>query len=42
MTRAVGALASRLAAGFVALDEGAPQETIERWQLAQELSTTST
>jgi len=35
MTRTVGALASRLAAWFVALDEGAPQKTIEGWQVAQ-------
>ena len=35
MTGAAGALASRLAAGLVALDEGAPQETIEGWQVAQ-------
>jgi hypothetical protein len=40
MTGAGGAFASRLAAGFVALDEGAPQQTIEGWQLAQELAAT--
>jgi len=30
MTGTAGAFASRLAAGFVALDEGTPQQTIER------------
>jgi len=35
MTGAAGALASRLAAWLVALDEGAPQKTIEGWQVAQ-------
>src|SRR5215469_18511813 len=36
MTRAVGALASRLAATFVALDERAAMNRLERRQLAQE------
>jgi len=35
MTRTVGALASWLAARFVALDERAPQQTIEGWHVAQ-------
>ena len=35
MTGAACTLASWLAAWFVALDEGAPQKTIERWQVAQ-------
>jgi len=35
MARAVGAFASRLAAPFVALDEGAAQDRLERGQLAQ-------
>src|SRR5208282_4391223 len=42
MTGAASALASRLAAGLVAFDEGAPQKTIEGWQVAQELSASST
>jgi hypothetical protein len=42
MTGTAGAFASRLAAGFVALDERAPQETIERGHLAQKLSAAST
>ena len=41
VTAAAGAFASRLAAGFVALDEGTAQQTIEGWQLAQQLSATS-
>src|SRR5215471_17718328 len=36
MTWAVGTLASRLAASFVALDERAAQDRLERRQLAQE------
>src|SRR6516165_5227177 len=36
MTGAVGTLASRLAASFVALDERAAQDRLERRQLAQE------
>ena len=35
MTGTVGALASRLATAFVALDEGAAQDRFERGQLAQ-------
>ena len=35
MTAASGALASRLAAWLVALDERTPQETIERRKVAQ-------
>ena len=41
MTAAAGTFAARLAAWFVALDEGAAQQTIEWGQLAQELSATS-
>src|SRR5882762_525861 len=37
MTGTVGAFASRLAAGFVALDERATKQTLERRQLAQQL-----
>ena len=36
MTGAVGALASRFATSFVALDEGTAEDRLERWQLAQE------
>src|SRR6516225_6658702 len=36
MTGAVGALASRLAASFVALDERAAKDRLERRELAQE------
>jgi hypothetical protein len=35
MTGAAGALAPRLAAWLVALDERASQKTIEGWQMAQ-------
>jgi len=35
MTGTAGALASRLAAWLVALDEGTPQKAIEGWQVAQ-------
>jgi DNA/RNA endonuclease YhcR with UshA esterase domain len=35
MTGTAGALASRLATRFVALDERTPQETIEGWPVAQ-------
>jgi hypothetical protein len=35
MTATASALASRLATGLVALDEGAPQKTIEGRQVAQ-------
>jgi hypothetical protein len=42
MTATASALASRLAAGLVALDEGAPQKTTEGRQVAQELSAAST
>ena len=36
MTGALGALASRLATAFVALDEGTTKDSFERGQLAQE------
>jgi hypothetical protein len=36
MTADIGTLASRLAAAFVALDERATQDGIERWQLAEQ------